>query len=195
MKIRAYDICDVLREPVKGVQTDVMLMLVTSESDDGLCRVVVRPFVWRGPVVITTMTQESVAAIGFPRDDLSPQIACQLMNTYMVNQGAQNEAWEALVEYAESVGVEELTIPRLEGNPRPARAAEPAAAPAEPKPAPKSKPSGEYKSAAAMFSALLLEGGHTDKEIYEAVRDVFGDKSKPSYVQFYRRKLQKEGKL
>jgi len=53
---------------------------------------------------------------------------------------------------------------------------------------------GEYKSAAAMFQGLILEGKLTDDEIFAAVQEQFGlDDKKRSYVGWYRNKLKKDG--
>lgn len=57
-----------------------------------------------------------------------------------------------------------------------------------------SSSSGEYKSAAAMFKELIMEGKFTDDEIFQQVQQEFGlDDNKRSYVKWYRNKLTKEG--
>lgn len=52
----------------------------------------------------------------------------------------------------------------------------------------------EYKSAAAMFQGLIMEGQLTDDEIFEQVQSAFGlDDKKRSYVTWYRNNLKKKG--
>ena len=53
----------------------------------------------------------------------------------------------------------------------------------------------EYKSASAMFQALIMQGKLTDDEIFTVVQDEFNlDDKKRSYVGWYRNKLRKDGK-
>lgn len=55
--------------------------------------------------------------------------------------------------------------------------------------------SENYKSAAAMFQGLIMEGKLTDDEIFALVKEKFGlDDKKKSYVNWYRNKLKKDGK-
>lgn len=50
-------------------------------------------------------------------------------------------------------------------------------------------------SAAEMFRDLIMEGKLTDDQIFKEVQDAFGiDDSKKSYVNWYRKKLEKDGK-
>lgn len=57
----------------------------------------------------------------------------------------------------------------------------------------KAESSTEYKSAAAMFQGLIMEGRLTDDEIFEQVQSTFGlDDKKRSYVTWYRNNLKKE---
>lgn len=50
------------------------------------------------------------------------------------------------------------------------------------------------ETAASMFRGLILEGALTDDEIFAKVQDEFGlSENKRSYVNYYRRELQKKG--
>lgn len=51
-------------------------------------------------------------------------------------------------------------------------------------------------SAAAMFRRLILAGDMTDDQIFKAVQEKFGlADNRRSYVQWYRKELQKKGRL
>lgn len=60
----------------------------------------------------------------------------------------------------------------------------------------KAKGGGERKdSASAMFQTLIMEGKHTDDEIFKRVAEKFGlDEKKRAYVAWYRNHLRKQGK-
>ena len=74
------------------------------------------------------------------------------------------------------------------------KAEAPAKAKAAPKKVAAKKQDGEYKSAAAMFMALIMAGKLTDDEIFASVQAEFGlDDKKRSYVSWYRNKLRKDG--
>lgn len=94
-----------------------------------------------------------------------------------------------LTLYFKTIEAAEKHIEKLSG-----RALREKVAASKKKPAPKVE--GDYKSAAAMFRGLITEGKLSDDDIFAAVQAKFGlDGSRRSYVNWYRKDLQKKGLL
>jgi len=136
--------------------------------------------------------------------------ACQLFLNYCTILGATKEVLDFLsTEVTVTKEDYEMATTKFSNPPpsnakkastkrkAPARKAAPKKTPAAKKPVTRrAKPTstGEYKSAAAMFQGLILEGKLTDDEIFAAVQEQFGlDDKKRSYVGWYRNKLKKDG--
>lgn len=135
--------------------------------------------------------------------------ACQLFLNYCTALGASTEVLDCLAAVItvtkedREMATSKFTNPppsnvkkKAPAKKSPAKKAAAKKAPAKKTPAKRKAKATttEYKSAAAMFQGLIMEGKLTDDEIFAAVQEQFGlDDKKRSYVSWYRNKLRKDG--